>query len=137
MRAFLTFLFVFLCVSVGGCSPGPAKAKQKATLTKQVSADPFTWDFGKVEEKTVLSHEFILKNNGTKTLNITGTHSSCGCTVSEVKNKVLQPNESTTIGVKFNTKGYYGPVSQFVYVNTDDPINPVMKFTVKADVTVK
>ncbi|MBM3250004.1 MAG: DUF1573 domain-containing protein [Candidatus Omnitrophica bacterium] len=135
MRRFFAFLFVFLCVFPGGCTSKTTKPQQKAAVLKQVSADPFTWDFGKAEEKTVLAHEFILKNNGKKPLNITGTHSSCGCAVSEAKKKALQPGESTTIEVKFNTKGYYGQVSQFIYVNTDDPVDPVIKFTVKAEVT--
>ena len=92
------------------------------------------WDFGKVVEGEIAAHDFILKNESAKTLTIKGVNTSCGCTVSEVRNKVLKPQESTLVEVKFNSKGYSGAVQQFVYVNTDDLDNPVIRFIIKANV---
>ena len=96
--------------------------------------DPYTWDFGQVKQGEVVSHNFILKNDSAKTLKITGVNTSCGCIVSEVREKVLPPQESTKIEAKFNSKGYSGAVQQFVYVNTDDIDKPVIKFIIKVKV---
>lgn len=96
--------------------------------------DPNAWDFGKVKQGEVAKHSFTLKNDSGKTLNITSVNTSCGCTVSEVKKKVLLPKESTAVEVKFNSKGYSGDVQQFAYVNTDRADNPIIRFTVKANV---
>ena len=41
------------------------------------------WDFGTVKEGQVLPHEFNLKNDSNKVLNIINVGTSCGCTVSE------------------------------------------------------
>ncbi len=96
--------------------------------------DPNAWDFGKVKQGEIAAHNFTLKNDSDKTLNIKSVNTSCGCTVSEVKKKVLLPGESTTLEVKFNSKGYSGNVQQFAYVNTDRTVDPIIRFTVKANV---
>lgn len=99
--------------------------------------DPNLWDFGKVKEGVVLKHDFLLKNSSDKIMNIKEVHTSCGCTTSEVKNRRILPGEETEIEVKFNTKGYSGPVRQFVYVHTvteGDNNLEIKQFIVKADV---
>jgi hypothetical protein len=94
--------------------------------------DPGTWDFGSIKKNQIVKHEFEIKNNLSRTLKINDVTTSCGCTASEAKKKILAPGESTGISVEFNSKGYKGQTSQFVYVTTDDPDNPVYKFTFKA-----
>ncbi len=98
------------------------------------AVDPDAWDFGKIKQGEVVTHTFSLKNESNKTLNITAVNTSCGCTASEARKKVLLAQESTELEVKFNSKGYSGPVQQFVYVNTDDIDKPVIRFIIKAEV---
>lgn len=97
MKAVSFCLLLFLSLPIIGCSA-------------QQLEDPYTWDFGRVREGEILKHDFVLKNESKDTLNIKDINTSCGCTVSEVKQKVLLPGESTLIEVKFNSKGYSGPV---------------------------
>lgn len=92
------------------------------------------WDFGKIEEGRVVSHTFVLRNDSAKTLRIKQIASSCGCTVSKVRRKRLRPGEATGIEVSFNSKGYSGPVRQFIYVHTDSLDNEVVRFIIKAEV---
>jgi hypothetical protein len=97
--------------------------------------DPYTWDMGQIKRGEVLKRLFNLKNESDRVLNITGINTSCNCTVSEVKNKTLLPGQSTEVTVRFNSRGYSpGPLQQHVYINTDDPNRPVLKFTVKIEV---
>lgn len=126
-------IFCFLLSLLAGCFPQRAIQKQNLTTAQQMS-NPYLWDFGRVKAGEVLKHEFIFKNESLKTLKIKEVHTSCGCTVSEVKKKVLLPQESTSIGVTFSTKGYSGLTQQFIYVNTDNLDNPVIKYIIKADV---
>ncbi len=102
------------------------------TLESKEAVDPYTWDFGFISKDVVVKHEFEIKNNLDRVLNIKDISTSCGCTVSAAKKKVLEPGESTQITVEFNSKGYSGKVSQFVYVSTDDPDNLILKYTIKA-----
>lgn len=107
---------------------------QFAHAAEKEKVDPNQWDFGQIKEGAVLKHEFILKNETSDILEINNIHTSCGCTVSESAKKSLLPQGSTVITVSFNSKGYSGPVTQFVYVNTDNADMAIIKFTIKADV---
>ena len=92
------------------------------------------WDFGQVREGVSLEHSFILENSKPNPLIITNMHTSCGCTVSETQKKHLLPGEYTQINVKFHTQGYSGKVEQYIYIHTDDAYEPIIKFSVKAEV---
>lgn len=122
-------LSLFLSLSLLNCFA------QEVNLTNTTAPDElYLWDFGRVKEGLVLEHNFILKNYYDKTLNILNVRTSCGCTGSKVDKYKLRPGESARIKVHFKTRGYSGPVQQFVYVNTDSKDNPILKFTIKAEV---
>jgi len=122
---FLSLLMLFIST---GCSTGQQPKEQGN------SPDPYTWDFGQVREGQVLKHAFTLKNESSKTLKIKDINNSCGCTVSEAKKMALLPQESTTIEVKFDSKGYSGITKQYIYVHTDDLDNPLIRFIIIAQV---
>ncbi|MFA5223593.1 MAG: DUF1573 domain-containing protein [Candidatus Omnitrophota bacterium] len=124
MRRISLFVLCFLFLSSIG-------------LAQLEKTDQNTWDFGKISASgRIVKHVFSLKNESNDNLNISGTHASCGCTVSEIDKKVILPGESASLEVRFNPKGYFGRITQFVYVNTDNKTTPVYKFTIKADVTL-
>ena len=98
------------------------------------SEDPYTWNFGEVEEGSILKHTFMLENKSKNTLIIKNVRTSCGCTGSVVSNSEIPPGEASQIEVTFDTKGYSGKTEQFVFVYTDDSENPVVKLTVVTQV---
>ena len=135
-KLILFFLILFLLFP-----PGPAHAwhfpQTESTADKDEPAGSYAWDFGQVKEGASLKHEFELKNDTGKALNIKDIDTSCSCTVSEVGKKKLEPGESTAINAKFNTKGYSGPTKQYIYVHTDSVDKPIIRFVIKADVIKK
>jgi hypothetical protein len=135
MRKTLFWGLFILFISIG-CSAGkqPQGQDNLRVEVKEEALDSYAWDFGQVKEGQVLKHVFTFKNESTKTLKIKDINTSCGCTVSQAKKMVLLPQETTTIEVKFDSKGYSGPVKQYVYVHTDDLDNPVIRFIIKAQV---
>jgi len=132
-KIFLVLCSAFL-FSYTGCFAQNNLQKIPALPSPQPQTEEYSWDFGQVKEGLILKHDFLLKNKSQKTLNITGTNTSCGCTVSKVGKNTLSPAEETLIEAKFNSAGYSGAVTQYIYVNTDNPENPILKFTVKAQV---
>lgn len=92
------------------------------------------WDFGEIKEGDIVEYTFILKNDSTEKMNITNIDTSCGCTVSSVAKKVLEVGEETEIKVKFDSKGYSGKVTQFIFVNINRLNDPVVQYVIKADV---
>lgn len=100
----------------------------------QVAEDIYSYDFGPVKEGEILKHNFILKNESINPLNIKSINTSCGCTGSKAEKMSLLPGETTLIEVQFNTKGYSGQTKQYVYVNTDNIDNPILKYIIKVEV---
>jgi len=125
LLSFFVFQYVYAQEPVG------LSAEVGSSAETQI-ADPNEWDFGQVKSGAILKHDFILKNETNDVIKINKIHSSCGCTASEAVKKSLLPGESTVIKVTFNSKGYSGPVRQFVYVNTDNVVISIVKFTIKA-----
>ena len=133
-RGIILFLSVFFIFPFA-CAQAPASSSVKAGgYAEKGKVDLNNWDFGRVKPGTVLKHDFLLKNQTKDILKINSIHTSCGCTVSKSGKQSLLPQESTEIKVTFDSHGYSGPVTQFVYVNTDNPDLAIIKFTIKAEV---
>lgn len=116
----------------------PGYSQNRKNITpEQKNEEIYSWDFGKVKEGAVLKHDFIFKNESKSVLTIKGIATSCGCTVSEIKKKTLLPKESTLLHVQFKTKGYSGPVKQYIFVTTDSLDRPVVRFIIEAQVVKK
>lgn len=130
MKTLLIILFILFPLT--GCLSQSPKGSLSSEQDKEKVLDPNVWDFGSIKKGQIVRHDFQVKNNLSRKLTINGVTTSCGCTASAAKKNILDPQESTQISVEFNSKGYKGKTSQFVYVNTDDPDNPVIKFTFKA-----
>ncbi len=93
-------------------------------------------DFGKVEQGKVLSYSFKFKNAGDAPLTIKNVRTTCGCTAAVVKGKKLDPGKEGEIKVSFNTIGYGGNVSKYIYVDTNDPSAPQKQLTISAAIDV-
>ena len=127
-----------LCVLLvlAGCGPSQAgdTVFQTGKAAGQKEDEVFSWDFGQVTAEKKLEHSFVFTNKSKKTLELTGTGTSCGCTAAALEKTTLAPGESTQLKVTFDPKGYHGLATQHAYLNTDDPENPVYKFTIHAQV---
>ncbi|MDD4939161.1 MAG: DUF1573 domain-containing protein [Candidatus Omnitrophica bacterium] len=130
----LILILIFLSLPLGGCYSNEQAGETGQAPGPGAETGPDTWDFGQVKEGQVFKHAFALKNEFEIPLTIKDVNTSCGCTVSQAKDKVIAPGESTSIDVKFNSKGYSGSVQQFVYVHTDNLDKPIVRFIIKADV---
>lgn len=101
-----------------------------AVLSISVMAQPKAvfseekYDFGSIRQGEIVSHEFVLKNEGNEILKIENVKATCGCTAVAPEKKELKPGESTKIGVKFDSNGRRGVQQKYVYVFTNDPERP-------------
>ena len=95
------------------------------------------YDFGEVNNDTVLTHVFKFQNTGTDTLFIKGVRGSWGCTASLLSSEVIQPNETGELKVSFSTKNRQGTNRKTIYINSNDKLSQVKKIYVVANVIVK
>jgi hypothetical protein len=123
---FLT-LFVFLVFSSGllGGEKAP-KIKFKEDL----------WDFGSVKQGQILTHSFLFTNEGEAPLLIQRVRTTCGCTAALVSKKEIAPGKDGEVKVTFNTRGYEGHMSKYIYVESNDAAEPRKQLTVSAKIDV-
>ncbi len=93
-------------------------------------------DFGRTKAGEVLSHEFVFTNEGDATLLIKKVTTSCGCTAALVSEDKLAPGKQGKIEVKFDTRGYGGRVSKYIFVDSNDPARSRVQLEVTADIEV-
>jgi LEA14-like dessication related protein len=87
----------------------------------KASVQQTDYNFGNIEQGKIVTHSFVIVNNGGDILKITDVNASCGCTAAKPEKTELKPGESTNIKVDFNTAGKIGPQDKMVYVRTNEP----------------
>ena len=70
----------------------------------QVTFDQTLIDYGTVEHGADGKKTFKFKNTGTAPLIFNRIYSSCGCTIPKKPEKPIQPGESSSIDVEYDTK---------------------------------
>ena len=94
-------------------------------------------DFGTIVEGEVVTHKFEITNTGTAELIISQVRASCGCTAAKPDKMNLKPGEKTFVKVDFNSENRLGPQEKFVYVSSNDPINPEYKLSFTGVIVAK
>ncbi len=107
----------------------PAVAAAKAVFVEP------TWDAGEVELGKVIEHDFIVRNEGDRPVQITGVHPTCGCTVADF-DPVIQPGKTGRIHARIRTKTLHtGKLAKTITVNTDAPGAERVILTIKMVLT--
>lgn len=95
-----------------------------------------TKNFGRVKQGEVLAHEFVFTNAGDATLHILKVTTSCGCAAALASEEKVAPGKEGKISVKFDTRGYGGVVSKYIFVESNDPGEPRKQLEVQADIEI-
>lgn len=91
----------------------------------QITANESVYQFGTVLEGVVVTHTFVLTNNGDEMLAITSVHTSCGCTTIDLAKKNLAPGKSVNLDAILDTVGFGGrTITKMIYVESNDPAEP-------------
>ncbi|MFQ6069412.1 MAG: DUF1573 domain-containing protein [Candidatus Aminicenantales bacterium] len=95
-----------------------------------------SFNFGQVEQGRILTHVFKFTNAGDETLVIEKVRSSCGCTAVLVSARKIAPGAKGELKATFNTSGFQGKVSKYVYVESNDPRKRQVTLTISAEIEV-
>ena len=153
---------IFLVLIVGlsflltaGQKQAPAAATfSAADKDRPIAETPETSaDLGEMKVSDVKQQDFILKNVGTKPLQILNVNSSCNCTSGQIIYNGTTSKEfgmhaqsgyvtdiaastSATVRVTYRPSimPVYGPVEREVYIETNDPTQNKLVFSIKANV---
>lgn len=109
----------------------PAQAKKPRAVFKALSHD-----FGKVKQGDVVSYEFSFRNDGDASLEVERIETTCGCTAALLSEKRIAPGRDGKIKTTFDTRGYSGRMTRFLYVVSNDAESPRRELSVSADIEV-
>ncbi len=113
-------------------SASPLLAQQKPVIKFKEDA----WNFGNTKQGKVLTHVFRFENAGDVPLVIHNVRTSCGCAAALISQREVEPGKAGEIKVTFNTRGYEGSQTKYIYVDSNDPSEPKKQLTVKASIDV-
>lgn len=77
------------------------------------------FDFGKIKEGDVVSHEFKFKNTGNAPLFIVKAEASCGCTVPSFPKEPIPPGGEGAILVKFDSHNRPGHQKKNILITSN------------------
>jgi hypothetical protein len=126
MKIKIILLVLFLSQAAFSQSVGP-----------QIACPENMFSFGDITEGEVVSHKFKVFNSGDEDLFINKVKASCGCTAAKPEKDVLKSGESTTIKVTFNSARRSGKQKKYVYVFSNDKINPQYRLSFTANIIKK
>ncbi len=106
----------------------------------RISADERSYDFGKITQSGgVVTHDFLIENEGDETLEIMSISTSCACTSAEMDKKTLEPGESAIVKTTFDPNVHEEPEGRFkrtVFLETNDPENEEFQLTIYVEILV-
>ena len=125
LKLFPAALF-FIFLAAGTCWAGP-----KIDLLQGKE-----YNLGNLEEGKVYERSFPIKNTGDSHLEVKTVKVGCGCTtIIYPKQKIeLPPGKSIEVKFTFNTEGMEAEVIKYIYIESNDPIDPLIKVKLTAQV---
>jgi len=131
IKLLFNFLAGFLILILAGFSYLMAQSGSPQVVFKEKE-----WNFGKIKQGEVVSHEFIFHNEGTAPLKIIRVTTSCGCTAALVSETEIAPGKEGRLKVTFDSHGYSDKVIKYIFFDTNDPKTPQVELTITAQVEV-
>mgnify|MGYP001209460122 FL=1 len=104
------------------------------TTGARLSAEPASFDFGKVVAAKRLHRDIVLRNVGDAELVIKGVSTTCNCTVVGDYAQKLAPGASTSMRIQLTTPETVGPTEQKVAIESNDSERPRVEIIVAATV---
>jgi hypothetical protein len=95
------------------------------------------WDWGTIPAIPAVAQTFPIQNTGEEPLIITSVVSSCGCTTASLSSSVIPPGQRADLKVVFDPNFHetVGPVTRLIWLQTNDPDQPLTEIRLDANVT--
>lgn len=114
-------------------TPLPTPPTASTNLPKLRFATPI-YDFGRVRSGEVLKYSYVFTNTGPETIEITHVQPSCGCTAPGEWTRKVEPGQTGSIPIQFNSANFNGQVFKTVTVMSTDKGQPTSVLQLKGTV---
>lgn len=105
----------------------------------RIEMSPANFDFGDIDYGQIVEYDFLVKNTGTKILEIKRVATSCSCTSAKISQETIAPGETINLHVRYDSGAMglahgKGEQERIIYVKSNDPTNPQAEVMVFANV---
>ena len=92
------------------------------------------YDFGKVKSGELVKYTYVFTNVGGATLQVSNVQVTCGCTTAGEWTRRVDPGQTGSIPIQFNTVGYGGAVGKSITVTCNDTNQAAVVLQIKGNV---
>jgi hypothetical protein len=123
-------LAVTACVVLAGTLGRAQDATHSAGLAATNGIGPRiefvepVYDWGKVVSGKVVSHDYVFKNTGDEALEVSSIIGGCHCTTAGDWTRHVEPGQTGTLTINFDSKGFSGMIARTPTVMSNDRRNP-------------
>jgi hypothetical protein len=110
----------------------PQMTAEELSKSPQLTFTNATLDFGRLNSGSEIVREVEFVNTGRKELAVKAVQGNCTCIKASATKTAVKPGDSAKIKVAFDPQDRSGTVTKAVTVYTNDPRNPVQRFTFTA-----
>jgi len=93
--------------------------------------DQTEYDFGLMDPLTMGRHAFVITNAGSSPLKLQQGPTSCKCTLSNISRNALEPGDTATVTLEWNTGRKFPVYSHYATVYTNDPQHKTIELQVQ------
>ncbi len=130
-------------------SPPPSQYPPSATFTAvpavpgldltnasgpRIQFDTPVHNFGRIASGSIVKHTFVFTNTGESTLEVTHVATSCGCTTAGDWTRKVEPGQTGTIPIQFNSGNFNGQIFKTMSVSSNDKLHPMSPLQIKGEV---
>jgi hypothetical protein len=92
------------------------------------------YDFGRIKSGELVKTAFVFTNAGDQVLEVTHVQPSCGCTTAGDWSRRVEPGQTGSIPLQFNSMNFNGAVLKTATVTSNDKLRPTLTLQVKGTI---
>jgi len=138
MRKVLVLAMVIGVVALFAQTPESSAAEVAEPSNALLGISQPDFNFGTAPAGYKMTYHYVLKSLGEDALKISQVRATCGCTAAAPEKDILEPGDSTTVRVTFNSRGYdTRNARKSIRITTNDRENSTknLTFNVNCDTT--
>ena len=100
-----------------------------------IVVSPTYYDFGEVDARTTVTHQFVITNKGGSPLVIEQSYTTCTCTTAELTAAIIPPGQVSLVTVRFDPAFHRtgaATVRRGLILQTNDPLHPQAEIWIQA-----
>jgi hypothetical protein len=130
----IRYLIILIAVIVISASGMLLLSGRETVLRPRIVIVPLTWDLGRISEGEKHTNDFKICNEGEALLLLKSARPSCSCDTVTLSTDEIAPHGCAIMTVIFDATDRVGLVDAWVYVESNDPQQPLLQTKMLAKV---